>query len=65
MAALNDRVIYYTPETEEKPSEPMSAIITGFEEDGTVLFVMGKKTIGSVTAPESESPTPGCWVAIV
>lgn len=64
MPALGDKVYYYTPETEEKPSVQVPATITGFEDGKAVLFLQGNRYLGYVAAAQSEEPTPDHWVAI-
>jgi len=62
MAAISDKVLYYTPETDTTPSVPVSAVVTAVQPTGHVLFLMGAFAIGYVIAQPSSAPLPGFFV---
>jgi len=61
-AALADRVLYYTPVTEEQPSIATAAIVTALDpENGETLFLMGNLVLGFAIAKPAPEPTPGFY----
>ena len=64
MAAISDKVLYYTLETDTAPSVPVSAIVTDVQPTGHVLFLMGAFAIGYVIALPSLEPLPGFFVEL-